>query len=181
MIKESDLIGLPILRSDYEPLNYEIKDIIYSFKDFCILGIYLQQINSAKNTKILPFTKIKNIIEEGILVYSINDIVDIDQIPEIKEAINNNKTVIGYEIYSDKGEIIGVVKDALLQIRSGKILGFIMSEGLFDDLINGYSFLPLVEGINFDEYKIMLNNKEQLKILPQQGGLKKILGIDREN
>ncbi len=178
MIKETDLIGLPILKEDHEPLSYEIKDIIYCFKDFRILGLYLQQINSIKYTKILPYTKIKNITEEGILIYSINDIVDADEIAEIKDAINN-KSVIGYEIYSNTGEIIGVVKDALLQIRSGKILGFIMSEGLFDDLVNGYSFLPLVERINFYEYRIMLNNEEQLKILPQQGGLKKMLGIDR--
>ncbi len=181
MIKETILTKLPILNKDYEVLNYKVEDIVYCFKEFKVLGLYLQNIDSTKRKKIIPYFKIKNITEEGIIINSLYDIVNIEANLEIKHAIDNYKPMIGYEIYSEKNEIIGIVRDPLIRIQNGKVLGLIISEGIFDDLINGYSFLPLVKDFNFEEYKIMLTDKEELKILSQQGGLKKILGIYKEN
>lgn len=181
MIKESNLIRLPILNENYEPIEYQVQSPIYSLKDFYVLGLYLEKINSIKNRKILSYKNIKGIREEGIIISSMDDIEDIDDNEEIKETLEKNKPIIGYEIYSNNDEIVGIVKDVLIQIHGGKILGFILSEGIFDDLINGYSFLPLVEGIDFNEFKIKIDDKEIVNILPQQGGLKKMLGIYREN
>jgi len=87
MIKESNLMRLPILNENYEPINYQIRKIIYCLKDFCILGFYLEKINSIKNVKVLPFQNIKGITEEGVLINSLHDIAEIDEIPKIKEAI----------------------------------------------------------------------------------------------
>lgn len=184
MIKESNLIGLPILSYNFEPLNYVVKEIIYCLVKFRVLALCVGSIDSEKHTQIILFQKIKDITEKGVLIYSTDDIVKTDEIPEFKNIIENYKPVTGYEIYlnnNNNNEIIGVVKDTLIQIKSGKILGFIMSEGLFDDLINGYSFLPISNEINLEEQKIILDNKKELKILPQQGGLKKMLGIDKQN
>jgi len=181
MIKETNLVRLPILNENYEPLEYEIINIVYSIENYHILGFNLNTLNSEKQKKVLLFKKVKDITEKGILIYSQNDIVNVDELNEMKDMFNNHKPVIGYEIYLNNDQIIGVVKDTLLQISSGRILGFIISEGVFDDLINGYSFLPLDEGIDLDEYKIILKDEEELKILPQVGGLKKMLGIDKEN
>ncbi len=180
MIKESNLVGSLILNEKYEELNYEIKNIIYYVEKFQVLGFYLGEISSEKLIKILPYTKMKNITDRGIIINSIDDMVNIDEISEMEYKLNDYKPIIGYEIYSNNNEIIGVVKDVLIQIKSGKILGFIMSEGIINDLVNGYSFLPISEDISFDEYKILLKEEIKLKIIPQQGGLKKILGIDKE-
>lgn len=181
MIKETDLIKLPILNKEYERVNYDIENVIYSFKNFKLLGLYLQNKNLSKDKKVIPYTKIKNVIEEGVIVSSSSDIIDLESISKIKDAIDNYRPIIGYEIYSNKSEILGIVKDVLLQIKTGRVIGLIMSEGIFDDLANGYSFLPLVKDFNFEEYKIILKDNENLEILHQQGGLKKMLGIYKEN
>lgn len=181
MIRERDLIGLPILKNNYELSNYEVKDIFYSLENLYIFGLSLQPLNATKNTSFVAYNKIKTITNDGILLWSLNDILDVNQISEIEDITKTYRSLIGYEIYSHNGDIIGVVKDILIQIKSGKILGLIISEGLIDDLINGYSFLPLLEDIEFDQYKIILKNNKILEILPQQGGLKKMLGIDLKN
>lgn len=178
MIKESKLIGMEVLNKRYSVLNYEIVKIIYCLREFKIIGFCVKNPKSEKWNEFLFFEKIKDITDKGIVISSIEDILNIEVCEDINEILKSYKEIIGYEIYAND-KIFGIVKDVLIQIKSGKILGFIVSEGVFDDLIHGYSFLPIVEDITLEECKILL--EESVHMIQQEGGFKKILGIDKPN
>ncbi|MCC5911495.1 MAG: PRC-barrel domain-containing protein [Clostridiaceae bacterium] len=115
---------------------------------------------------------------KGVIASSENDILQPHQVPEIKKVFLKPIKIIGFHIYDYHGDLIGIIKDTLIQKKTGKIIAFVISEGVFDDLIRGYSILPLVNDINYQGEKITIGDKDIPSILPQGGGLKKLLGID---
>lgn len=178
MIKESKLIGMTLLDKRYGALNYEIVQTIYCLREFKIIGFCVKNPKSEKWNEFLFFEKVKDITNEGVVISSVEDILNIEDCEDIHELLKSYKKIIGYEIYANN-KIFGIVKDVLIQIKSGKILGLIVSEGVFDDLIHGYSFLPIIEEIILEECTILL--EESVHMIQQEGGFKKILGIDKLN
>lgn len=180
MIKHSELIDLSVVKERKKLAeSYRTNNVIYSRKGFKALGIVIRPEELLPETyRIIPFKKIKDITSEEIAISSDNDILLPYQIPEVYEAFSNPIKIIGFDIYNHNNNLIGVIKDIILQKSTGKIIAFIISEGIIDDLVEGYSILPVINYINFQEDHILISENQLSTISSQGGGLKKILGIE---
>lgn len=179
MLKGSELIGLSILIDKKIDTNNFVREVIYSKKGFKVLALSLSsREHSYKYDGIILFKKIQAITREGIIISSKNDIVFPYQIPEIEEAYNNPIKIIGFHMYNHHKDLVGVIKDTVVQKKSGKVLAFIISEGIFNDLLQGYSLLPILHYVDFHEDHVIIGDNELKSMLSQGGGLKKFLGIE---
>ncbi|AKL95236.1 hypothetical protein CACET_c17880 [Clostridium aceticum] len=179
MIKGSEFIGLCIKNKNKEIMEYKIKDLIYTNKGSKLLGFILKSKKVAdKDIKVLPFKKIKEIRSEGLVISSEKDIVFSHQVPEIQEALIKPIKTVGFHIYNHYGELFGVVKDTVIEKTSGRVLALVISKGVIDDFVEGYSILPLVPYVEFQQESILLGDQELSTLFLEGGGLKKLLGIE---
>ncbi|SES72177.1 Uncharacterized protein YrrD, contains PRC-barrel domain [Natronincola peptidivorans] len=182
MIKRSELIGLGISNEKSILQNHYIKDIIYGKKKLKVLGLIVGVYGfSNKHHKVIPYHKIRNISDEGIKILSEKDMITPHQIPEIEEALQRPVKVIDFSIYDYENNLIGIIKDTIIEIKSGKVLALVISEGVLDDIIKGYSVLPIDYSSQFHEDHLRVNKEMIKSISPQGGGLQKLLGIDKLN
>ncbi len=182
MKKGSEFTGVSILNINCELLNYYVCDLIYCTKKLKVLGFLVQKHLKSKEKKVVLYRKIKEINDNGIVVSSSKDILLPKQLPEIESALNSTSKIIGFEIYGINGDLVGIVKDTVIDAKNGKINGLIISEGVLTDLIKGYSVIPISNKMDFEKENIIIdNNQFQEAILYQQGGLKKMFGIEQEN
>ncbi|GAB6087920.1 PRC-barrel domain-containing protein [Alkaliphilus crotonatoxidans] len=175
------LIGLPILNEEIEA-QYLIKEPIYFTSPLKLWGFLIQGAEGGKKKWAVNINHIKKITKDGIWIQHRDDIINVKGYPEILAACNNNHGIIGYDIRDQYGELVGLVKDTIIDEENGVIKAFIISQGIISDLSEGYSILPLVPEIKLEDSYVQIEafTLEEL-LLNQEGGLKKMLGIYHKN
>lgn len=185
IIKGSELLGLELLNKHKQQIGYTVKEIVYTNKGFYIAGLLLESENGKKeslpNCKVICYKKILD-INNGIITLNEKSIVTLKQRPDLYHLVENPIKVIGFEIYTNEKELVGIVKDTIIEKNNGKMLGLVLSEGLFTDIYKGYSILPLDPKLTLiDNRSVVINSRKLHNIFHYNGGLKKILGIDIED
>lgn len=179
MLKGSELIGLPVLIDNKININNYVKELVYSKKGFKVLALTLvSKKSSTKEHKVIPFKKIQAFTKEGIVISSENDMIFPNQIPEIEEVYKQPTKILGFHIYNHHKDLVGIIKDTIIQKNTGRVVAFIISNGVLDDLFEGYSLLPIIRYVDFHDDYVVIGDNELKSILPQGGGLKKFLGIE---
>ncbi|KAB3527627.1 PRC-barrel domain-containing protein [Alkaliphilus serpentinus] len=178
MIKESDLKNKPLYIGN-SLTDYIVEDIIYSTEDFKLLGMKINSIkHKSQKPLVIPFKKIKSLTMDGIAIDSYKDIIFYDQIPEIEKSIKNHTQIVGIDVYSNNQHLVGTIVDSVIDNKNGRIKGFLMSEGVLTDLMDGYCLIPSNSIFEIIDGPLTLNQSLENIITDRQGGLKKLLGID---
>lgn len=177
MIKESEIKNKPLFIKDLIT-DFTIADIIYSTANFKLLGLQLTSPKKLNNKLIAPYKKVKSLTSEGIVITSQKELVYYHQIPEIELALSNPTKLIGIEVHSHSGDLLGTIVDTLINNQKGTIEGFLMSEGVLSDLMDGYCLIPATSIFDIIQGPVVLNQGLENIVIDRQGGLKKLLGID---
>lgn len=158
MKREKDIISLPILNKNEGKKIATIKEVIYSKTKFKILAFLVVEGNLFSHTKVISFKNIDCIGKDAVMVK--NDLIvdEAETYPELKELMNEKRKIIGAEVLTEDGESLGVISDTVFDENSGKIYGFVLSNGVFQDIKNGRDILPYIRGITFGEEVLIVPN-----------------------
>nr|WP_272878398.1 PRC-barrel domain-containing protein [Clostridium sp. Cult3] len=82
---------------------------------------------------------------------------------DLEDVLVEEFKYIEKEIKTEDGECIGYVKDIVIDKLKGSIEGFIITEGVFEDILKGRNYMPLFENTKITEdsiciFKSMLNS-----------------------
>ena len=141
MIRYKQLVTSKIVdRQTEEPIG-KILDVIYSDDYKKITYLVIKNKNLIKNKKLISYEDI-GFLYNGQTLYLKNDTIFGD---ELEVAIKGEFSYIDKEVRLGKEECIGYVKDILINKENGFIEGFIITEGVFEDLLRGRNYMPLFE------------------------------------
>lgn len=137
------------------------------------------------SNKILGFTWKKKMIrkEYGILLLDDLLLISSDGLYVKRDMKSryfdyNNRANFGLSYIHDilnkivlnkDGELIGIVRDMILDINTGCYVNFEFSEGYIDDLISGRKLIPAGFGYKIDSEAVILYNSSTIQ--PQGRGL----------
>ncbi|NLJ98490.1 MAG: PRC-barrel domain containing protein [Tissierellia bacterium] len=83
---------------------------------------------------------------------------------EFKDSLLEDKkeyfNFIDKEIRTDNAEIVGFIKDIVINKEDGSIDGFVITEGVFEDLIKGRNYIPFFESTKINEDYIHISNED---------------------
>ncbi|QEK12104.1 hypothetical protein FQB35_06790 [Crassaminicella thermophila] len=170
-----DIVGLPIICLEKENENIEIKDIICCKKSFRVIAFLVDEGGYFHQPKIIYFKNIKSIGEDAVVIQKQ------ECIKSTKEYIGKfylRKKLLGLKVITDTGDYVGNVQDILIEILTGKLLGLILTEGLFDDLVEGRPILPLQDSLYINKNSIIIPKSLNTSTLYNTGGLKKLLPLE---
>lgn len=176
MRKESELIGLPVINKKNGSKVATIKDIIYSKKRYRVIGFLVNEGNIFRDAEVIQFNNIYSIGKDALIVEDESVIEKCSSLPEVSKLINE-KEIIEQEVLTEDGESLGHVKDILIDENNGKIIGFILTDGIFQDLKEGRNILPYTPEILFGENSIIVNNEIKNIFYRHKEDYKKILEL----
>lgn len=158
MRKVSELIGLPVVNKKSGSKIATIKEVIYSKKKYRVMGFLVSEGNFFRGAKIIQFNNIDSIGKDALVIKNENVIKKCSILPELNQLVNEKK-IIEEEILTEEGESLGHVKDILIDEEKGKIIGFILTDGLIQDIKEGRNVLPYNTGIVFGESSIIVSSE----------------------
>ena len=155
MIRYKQLVTLKVVdKETREPIG-KILDVVYSDDCKSIVYIVIKNDNLIKNKAPIFYEDIV-FLENNQAVYvnrqkNFEDKLDGD----VKEGFK----YIDKEIRTENGECIGYIKDVVINKENGIIEGFIITEGVFEDLLKGRKYMPLFENTVISKDCICIVNK----------------------
>ncbi|HHV45509.1 MAG TPA: hypothetical protein GXX53_01170 [Tissierellia bacterium] len=155
MIRYNRLITFKVIdKYSNQPIG-SIKDVLYS-EDYSRVDYLI-----IKNNKLI---RNKFIVEyDGLCFNKDNKVFLANRLDTVDNKLDRyiEKTIEGYklinkEIKNEDGECIGFVRDVVINGKDGKVEGFIITEGLFEDLFYGRNYIPLIDTIYINEQCIFV-------------------------
>lgn len=152
MIRHKQLITLDLIEKESGKSIGKIEDVVYSKDGKKIEYIIVKNNNLFRNKLLIPYDKIRFLDRYQVLFLG-----DIDSyLNQINIDIKNHLKLIDKVIKLENGEYLGYVKDIVINKKDGSIDGFIITEGLFEDLIKGRNYIPLLNNMRIAEEGLYL-------------------------
>lgn len=156
MIRYRKLITLEVVDKDSDKPIGKVFDAIYS-KDYKkIEYLIVKNNNLIRNKAPIPY--------EDIKFSSENKVKYLKDMQEFKDSLLEDKkeyfNFIDKEIRTDNAEIVGFIKDIVINKEDGSIDGFVITEGVFEDLIKGRNYIPFFESTKINEDYIHISNED---------------------
>ena len=126
----------------------EIIDIVFSENLNKIVGLVIEDGMLFKDRKMATFENIDCIGKDAIMLISVEDYESKRGKKEYDKYLGKNIALIDKEVLDESGEFIGYVKDFIINSENGEITGYIITEGIIEDIVKGRRFIP--SGRNMD-------------------------------
>jgi len=156
--KVSELIGLPVVSKETGKKVSTIKEIIYSDRRNKIIGFIVNEGNIFREAKLVQFKNVYSIGNDAVVIENKNLIEKSTLLPEMSQLIDEKKTSED-EILTEDGESLGHVRDIIINTENGVVVGFILTDGLIQDLKEGRNVLPYNTQTIFGEDSIIISKE----------------------
>ncbi|HLR34864.1 MAG TPA: PRC-barrel domain-containing protein [Tissierellales bacterium] len=172
MLKYSELLISNLIDKENKTPIGEIVNVAFSEEFKRIVGLIVKNDKLYKNKILLPIENIVDIDKDSIIIVNENELKK--EKPYEEKEIN----LVDWEVITEKLECIGYVKDMVIKKEDGKIIGFIISEGIIEDIVKGRKFLSSSKIIEINEKSIVIE-KEDIKDIGKNGQCyKKIIELE---
>ena len=154
MRRLAELLGLPVIsRSNGEILG-EVDDVIYLPTSSQIKGLVIR-------SKEQYYTESNNIYKIGSDVIIINHsslLTEYQKSPGIG-ITEDNGTILGETVITNDGKEIGAVNDLVIDENDYRVVGYEVSGGVIQDVLQGRNILSLDDDITYGKDALIINNK----------------------
>ncbi|WP_425447164.1 PRC-barrel domain-containing protein [Dethiothermospora halolimnae] len=178
MKRESEVVGLPVINKLDGSKIATIKKVIYSKNKFRILAFLVEESSFFKEAKIIEYKNIDKIGIDAVMVSSRNIIIKADTIPEIDTLLKNKQEIMGEQVLTENGESIGWIQDIVFDHDSGKIFGFMLTDGIIQDIKDGRNVLPYIKGIKFGDEALIIDDNIKGQFDRNKENFKKLLELE---
>ncbi|WP_352418534.1 PRC-barrel domain-containing protein [Proteiniborus sp.] len=176
MRKVSELIGIPVVCKKSGARIASVKEAIFSKKKYRIMGFVVSEGSIFREAKIIQLNNIVFIGKDALIVKNENVIETCSTLPELNQLLNEKK-IVEEEVLTEEGESLGHIKDILIDEEKGKIIGFILTDGLIQDIKEGRNVLPYTTGIVFGENSVIVSNETKSLFDRYKEDYKKLLEL----
>lgn len=147
MRKGTEVIGLPVLTFDTGETIAEVKEVLFDPEGNRVLGILLEGDGWLRETRAIPFSRIKSIGPDVVIADSAAAMVGADSNEEIARAVRTDRIVRGARAFTENGQDLGEIREVIFDERTGVVSGYVMSGGIFADRFRNKPVMPAPERV----------------------------------
>jgi uncharacterized protein YrrD len=174
MKKSRQLIGMNVVDAISGKICGRVKDVAYVLNKREILGFIIDCGRWMKAEKILLRKSILHIGSEKVMARDMNEIECIDKHKDLLEVLEEKKRIQSLEVISNTGKGIGYIEDIIIDEKTCNIRGYVLTDGIIEDIIKGKTIIPFNDEIIFGEDTIILGSDYKSITLKNDIILKKV-------
>lgn len=142
MYKIKELLGLPVLEMVSGKQLGEVRDVILDTERATIRGFLVSLSGWLPAVRGVAFTNVASIGRDAVMVRSDAALTDPASIPG-STAAQPLGALMDKSLYSETGQLLGVLVDVFFDAVTGEIKGYEVSDSLLEDLLSGRMIMPL--------------------------------------
>jgi uncharacterized protein YrrD len=154
MLKGREILSLPVVTLKDRTQIGEVKDLIYDHSINKIIGYLIEPGGWLRDGKGFLHIDLVRLEDDCLVVNDESVVKKLSTIPELKEIQNNKNDLRGLRVEHEDGHIIGVIQDLVVDGETGEILGYEVSDGIIQDLLDGRATIS-TKVISVNEDKVV--------------------------
>ena len=147
MIKGKEMIGRSVMTIDGGVQLNKVQDLVFDHDANQVLALLVDEGGWFRSAKVVPFEMVKSIGDDAVMVQDESDVISARDDSRIAELLDSKTGIIGTKLLTEEGRDLGKIADVYFEERSGKVVGYEATGGLFSDLSSGRTFVPAPESI----------------------------------
>lgn len=176
LIRYRDLIGAKVVEKKNGERIGEISDVIFKEDFQSFVGFLIKDGKILKQKKTIELERVTSFGKDAIMI-DLGKSLSIKN-SNIEEGITEEEIkFIDKEILTQDGECLGYVKDLLFSKDDGKLIGYIITEGLIEDITKGRSFIPNFSNVKTNKEHLIVDNEVKDLISKNKEKYKKLLEL----
>jgi uncharacterized protein YrrD len=136
-MKASELLGRAAVVREGGQKAGKVRDLVIDPTGKQILGFVLVE-GVFKTTRVAPWAGLQTVGQDNVVFSSVGSVVKVAEAPDIKSVLDSKLKLKGRKLQTTDGKDLGEIDDVEFDERSGAVLGYELSGGLFA----GHTFLP---------------------------------------
>jgi uncharacterized protein YrrD len=172
MYRGNDILKKPVVTFDTGKKVETVHDLVFDQTTNTVLGFLVDEGGWFNEARILPLAHVKTVGPDAVIIENANAIQTADADERFDRIIHNNNVLKGTKVMTEDGRDLGTIKDLHFDEKTGEVIGYEVSGGLFGDLMNGRPIIPAPKAITIGEDVAFVPNDTVEIMEQQQGGLK---------
>ncbi len=136
-MKASELLGRRAVVREGGQEAGKVKDLVIDPSGRQVLGLVLVE-GLMRKTMVAPWSGVQTIGPDSVILSPAHSVVRPEQAPEIKAVLDSKLKTKGRKLQTTDGKELGEIEDLQFDEKTGAVLGYEISGGLF----SGRQFLP---------------------------------------
>lgn len=170
LIRYSGILGLPVICARDGIKIGTLKDVAFNKDNKGIAAFMLEKGSHNVKGNVILLRDVLSLGNDALIIDSPDCLLDSWKFRKSFE-IQDKVQLRGFKIYTQEGNDIGIVQDVFFDYRTGKIEAVQVSDGLFQDLLNGRNILPFFGRVKIGRDNILVDNEAVEEMSSTGGGL----------
>lgn len=163
LIAASRLIGTPILSMQATSQIANISDCIVDPASLKIIGFKLSgPLVNKSAANILDASSIREYSRYGMVIDSIDELVEPDDVIKIANVLKLNFNLVGLKVETKKGSKLGKVSDYIVTNDNFTVQQIIVKRPLIKSFMDPELTIPRKEIVEVTDYKIIIKDEEKV-------------------
>jgi len=172
MVRGTDVIGKPVMTYDTGKEIEKVQDILFDHVSNQVIALTVDKGSWRKNTRVLSWGGVRAIGDDAVIATSEDAVKDSDDLTEAKRILELDQAVVGKQLMTTDGRELGKIAGVYFNSKSGKVVGYEVSGGIFADRMNGRSYMPTADVERFGEEAVLVTPETAQTLEDQVGGIR---------
>lgn len=160
LINGSRLIGCPILSLHVGGAIAHVSDVIIDPNDLKIIGFRVSgSLVRGEVGDVLPVDSVREFSRVGMIVDSIDELVNGEEVIRIRDVLNLNFSLPGLKVISKNKSKLGKVTDYIINSDSWGVYQLIVQRPIMKALLDPELIIPRSEIIEVNDYQIIVKDE----------------------
>lgn len=160
LINGSRLIGCPILSLHVGGAIAHVLDVIIDPNNLKIIGFRVSgSLVRGEVGDVLPVDSIREFSRVGMIVDSIDELVDGEEVIRIRDVLNLNFSLPGLKVVSKSKSKLGKVSDYIVNSDSWSVYQLIVQRPIMKAFLDPELIIPRSEIIEVNDYQIIVKDE----------------------
>ncbi|MGE5615149.1 MAG: PRC-barrel domain-containing protein [Bacillota bacterium] len=163
----SEVLNLPVICNGSGKKAGNVTDVVFNPGSREVKALLLDDRGFSLKKRAVFLENVTKLGEDAVIIDSMDCITSIGRTAFAK--VFGKSGLLGLKVFSKTGGEIGIVKDVLFDVQTGRIEGFEISDGFFQDVMQGRKILPLIGKAELGE-EFAVVEKEAVDEMKETGG-----------
>lgn len=134
-----------------------------------IAAVYCKESRWSGATRVIMARDVREIAREGLVIDSLDDIEDIDEIVRLKAVIDQAFTPVGMNVVNESGNALGKVEDFTINVSNFEIQKLYVKQSIIKNLLLNNLVIDRVQIVEIGDKKIIVRDAKipQTNLAPQ--------------
>lgn len=156
MRRGKQLIGLPVLDLATGKQVSSVRSLLIDRDGGQLVALVLQKTNLLSEAKAVKISQLHAIGEDAVILQPGEQPQTLSDLQKEMPGAVSEEKIAGRAVLTADGRMLGTLADLAIAEDSGRIAQFVLSDGLIQDLIGGYSTIPAPEQTVYGEEHIIV-------------------------